>query len=78
MWVSTKETRTIGYCSKILKYSQKNPFKNDRPCQPWYNSFLKRNPEHTLLSAESINKARAGVIEESITIDYGFESLKTF
>lgn len=52
---------------KILRHLQRpNPFKDDRPGETWYKSFLNRNPAVRLKHAEIISKARAAVTETSI------------
>lgn len=62
--------------SKIAKESKEDLFKNGTPGQTWYLGFLRRNPEISLREAESINKARAVVSEN--TIRKWFSELQQF
>lgn len=72
-----KKQELLDTVQKILKDLRKpNPFKDDRPGQTWYNSFMKRNPAISLRSAEGINKARARVTEQSIRL--WFRGLECF
>lgn len=51
-------------------------FKNGRPGQKWYQNFLKRHPMISVREAESVNKARAIITEESIRA--WFRDLKNY
>lgn len=44
----------------------KTPFKNGKPEQKWYSSFLKRHQEISIRTPESIDKARAKLSKEYI------------
>ncbi|CAG4943535.1 unnamed protein product [Colias eurytheme] len=62
-----KKQELLDSVQKIVRDSSiPNKFKDCRPGQKWYLNFLKRNPQISCRSAESINKARAQVSEESI------------
>lgn len=62
---------------KIAKDTGKiHLFKNGVPGQKWYSNFLKRHQEISLREAETINKARAVVTEESVRL--WFRELNTF
>lgn len=72
-----KKNELLDTVQKIINdLGNPNPFKDNRPGQTWYMNFLKRNPEISLRSAESINKARARVTEESIRL--WFRELENF
>ncbi|KAG5896444.1 hypothetical protein JTB14_022523 [Gonioctena quinquepunctata] len=67
MWLSYEKSDLIDTVTKIARDSGKlHLFKNQQPGQKWYLNFLKRHPEISLREAESINKARALITEESI------------
>lgn len=60
----------------VLDGNIKTPFKNGKPGQKWYSSFLKRHPEISIRTPESIDKARAKLSKEYIKS--WFSSLETF
>lgn len=62
-----KKSDLINSVKKIMKAENRpNPFKNDTPGQKWYELFMKRHPELSQRTPESINTARAIVTEEYI------------
>lgn len=64
-----KKSDLLDTVEKILKDANKHDlFEKGRPGQKWYQNFLKRHPEISLREAESVNKARAVVTEESIRL----------
>lgn len=61
----------------IIKNTEKEAlFKNGKPDQKWFSNFLKRHPVISIREAESVNKARAIVTEESIRV--WFRDLQKF
>nr|XP_023029868.1 uncharacterized protein LOC111517823 [Leptinotarsa decemlineata] len=50
----------------VSKDERKNPFKNNKPEETWYQSFLKRHKNIALRKAEGLSKSRAIITEESI------------
>lgn len=60
----------------IKDFKKQHLFKNGRPGERWYANFLRRHPEISLREAETINKARAVVTEESIRL--WFRELNNF
>ncbi|VEN39721.1 unnamed protein product, partial [Callosobruchus maculatus] len=72
----TKEV-LIDTVTKIARDSGTlGKFANDRPGIRWYKNFLKRHPEISVREAESINKTRALVTEESVRL--WFRNLTSF
>lgn len=50
----------------VVQEGIKTPFKDGRPGQRWYTSFLRRHPQISIRSAESLCKNRAKLTEEYI------------
>lgn len=72
-----KKTDLLDTVQTILKNTDRESlFKNGRPDQKWYLSFLKRHPIIAAREAESINKARAVITEEGIRL--WFADLKNY
>lgn len=72
-----KKSDLLDTVEKILKDTKREDlFEKGRPGQKWYQNFLKRHPEISLREAESVNKARAIVTEESIRL--WFQNLKNY
>ncbi|KAJ2941657.1 hypothetical protein O0L34_g14715 [Tuta absoluta] len=70
-----KKNELLDTVQKILKDLElPNPFKDDRPGQTWFQSFVKRHPEITARSAG--DKARARPSEQSVRL--WFRNLETF
>lgn len=62
-----KQQELLDTWQSIVKNQKlKTKFKDNRPGEKWFGKFLERNKDITLKNAESINKARAHVTEESI------------
>ncbi|KAI5637068.1 DDE superfamily endonuclease domain-containing protein [Phthorimaea operculella] len=71
-----KKKELLDTVQKILKdLKLPNPFKDDRPGQTWYQSFLKRHPEISARAAEGMRRARAAPTEQSIRL--WFRQLET-
>ncbi|XP_030748956.1 uncharacterized protein LOC115877032 [Sitophilus oryzae] len=72
-----KKTDLLDTVETVLKNTgRENLFKDGRPGQKWYLSFLKRHPVIATREAESINKARAVITEEGIRL--WFADLKNY
>lgn len=65
---------TVECIIKDLK--KQHLFKNSKPGERWYANFLRRYPEISLREAETINKARSVITEESIRL--WFRELNNF
>lgn len=50
----------------VLAEKRPTPFKDGRPGEKWFKSFIKRHPDVSERHVESINTARAAVTEENI------------
>lgn len=62
-----KKNELINTVQKIVVDGNiKTPFKDNRPGQKWYASFLKRHPEVSARSAESVDKSRGKLTKEYI------------
>ncbi|KAJ8938287.1 hypothetical protein NQ314_011539 [Rhamnusium bicolor] len=72
-----KKQELISTVQKIVLVEKiKTPFKNGKPGQKWYKSFLQRHPQVSARTAESINKSRAKITKEYIKS--WFQELQNF
>ncbi|KAJ8932211.1 hypothetical protein NQ314_014831 [Rhamnusium bicolor] len=72
-----KKEELISTVQKIVLVEKiKTPFKNGKPGQKWYKSFLRRHPQVSARTAESINKSRAKITKEYIKS--WFQELQNF
>lgn len=62
-----KKEELLSTVQKIVRDGNlETPFKDGRPGQKWYKSFINRHPEISLRSAEAIEKSRAKVTKQYI------------
>ena len=72
-----KKHDLLNTVMKIVRDDQrKTPFRNGRPGETWYTTFLSRHPELTLREPETISKGRAFVTE--MNIRSWFDDLKNY
>lgn len=61
------KTMLLDSVEKIIKKTKRqNPFKNNRPGDKWFKSFLRRHPELSSRVAQNLTPARENVTEKQI------------
>ena len=69
-----------GFLKAVKKFLDKDgrttPFKDNKPGNKWFGSFIKRNPKVKLCKARSLQKKRASISKDAV--DTWFKDFATF